>query len=110
MRPQDSIGLGCRLDRALHGDRLALAELVRAETPRLHGIAWRITGDATLAEDVVQETFLRIIKRRPRVRRKGAAAAWLSRVAAHAAIDLMRRRIQCPRPGSDLGGQGGGHG
>src|SRR5262245_25947417 len=81
-----------RIDRALRSDRAAIEELVRAETPRLHGIAWRIVGDASLAEDVVQDVFVRILENRSPVRRKGAAGVWLARVTAHAAIDLLRRR------------------
>jgi RNA polymerase sigma-70 factor (ECF subfamily) len=92
MRRPPATDIARCLDRALRGDRAAIEELVRAETPRLHGIAWRIVGDTALAEDVVQEVFVRILERRSPVRRGGAASAWLARVTAHAAIDLSRRR------------------
>jgi RNA polymerase sigma factor (sigma-70 family) len=74
------------------GGRAAFEELVRAQTPRLFRIAFRVTGDAALSEDVVQETFLRLLENRHSIRRRGAGDAWLARVAVHTAIDLFRRR------------------
>jgi RNA polymerase sigma-70 factor (ECF subfamily) len=92
MRSTVSNVIADRIDRALRGDRDALEDLVRFEGPRLFGIAWRITGDTALAEDVVQEVFLRILGGRVQYHRSGSGEAWLSRVTAHAAIDLVRRR------------------
>ena len=48
----------------------------------------RFTGDADLAEDVVQDTFVRLAERPPR--HDGQIRAWLFRVATTIAIDAQR--------------------
>jgi RNA polymerase sigma-70 factor (ECF subfamily) len=74
------------------GDREAWNLVVRSETTRLHGIAWAISRDSGLAEDAVQETFLRLVEGRVRRVRAGAARALLASMTARAAIDALRRR------------------
>lgn len=72
--------------------RPALAELAVRHSRTLHRIAWRVLGDASEAEDIVQEVFLRLWTR-PRWRMMGARpGTWLHRVALNAALDARRRR------------------
>jgi RNA polymerase sigma-70 factor (ECF subfamily) len=55
------------------------------------GLVYRITGDAAEADDIVQEVFVRALRRPP----ADVAAGWrpwLTRVAANLAIDAVRRR------------------
>jgi RNA polymerase sigma-70 factor (sigma-E family) len=59
-------------------------------------VAFRILGDREDARDVVQETLARAFVRWGQVR--GAAPAWVSRVAANQALDLVRRRGRRPDP------------
>lgn len=74
------------------GDKRAFRALYEATNRRLHTIALRIVGTPMLAEDVTQETFVRVwTQARQFDPAKGAAMAWLSRIARNAAIDLMRR-------------------
>lgn len=59
---------------------------------RVLATAWRVTGSATDAEDVLQTVFLRL-SRRPRGEPLGdAAAGYLHRSAVHAALDVLRSR------------------
>ena len=69
----------------------SLDGLFRAERPRLWGLAYRLTGSAIDADDVVQETFTRLLDRPPA---PGAAplGPWLVRVATNLGIDALRRR------------------
>jgi RNA polymerase sigma-70 factor (ECF subfamily) len=56
----------------------------------LWGLAYRLTGSAEDAEDIVQESFARLLERPP-----GAGTpvrAWLVRVATNLGIDALRRR------------------
>jgi len=62
-----------------------------AQVERLHAVAWQATGDSHLAEDAVQEVFLRLLGRSAPYRREGRAASWLIRATVHAALDLVRR-------------------
>jgi RNA polymerase sigma-70 factor (ECF subfamily) len=80
------------LSAAQAGDRKAFDDLVRRQARRLYGITRRITGDSDLAEDAVQETFIRVLEGRATLQRKGALDSWLARTAMHVAIDLLRRR------------------
>jgi RNA polymerase sigma-70 factor (ECF subfamily) len=78
--------------RALAGDDAAFAELVRLGAPAALGAARRITGDRMLAEDAAQEAFLRAFRALKNYRHESSFAAWVRRIAARTAIDLMRRR------------------
>jgi RNA polymerase sigma-70 factor (ECF subfamily) len=52
----------------------------------------RITQDAALAEDAVQDALLRAWRQRDDFRGDAELATWIHRIALNAAIDLMRRR------------------
>ena len=54
--------------------------------------AYRITGSASDAEDVLQTVFLRMVKREPGAEAIGNVASFLHRAAVNAALDLMRAR------------------
>jgi len=63
----------------------------RAEGRALFGIAYRITGSASEAEDVVQETFVRALAHPP-ADRDASLRPWLTRIAVNLARDALRRR------------------
>ena len=66
-------------------------ELFRLHGRRLWGLAYRLTGSCEDAEDVVQETFARLLAQPPRGA-SDALPAWLARVATNLGIDALRRR------------------
>ncbi len=82
-------------------DAEALREVIALHGARLHRTAWRMTGDAQEAEDIVQEAMLRLWDQAPRIVQRhstgsGAAAGlqlggWLQRVVTNLAIDRLRR-------------------
>src|SRR2546426_423423 len=71
------------------GDLRAFEALVRSQAGRLHRLASRITGDEALADDVTQETFLRVLRVPAAARPARAAAAWLSRVTVRMALNIL---------------------
>lgn len=74
------------------GDNRAFRALYDATNRRLYTIALRIVGNPILADDVTQDTFVRLwTQARQFDPAKGAAMAWISRIARNAAIDLLRR-------------------
>ncbi len=75
------------------GDQNAVRAMVSRKLPRLLGLATRILGDRTEAEDVAQEAFLRIW-RQAGSWRSGEARfdTWLHRVALNLCTDTLRRR------------------
>jgi RNA polymerase sigma-70 factor (ECF subfamily) len=87
------------LGRLATGDLDALDELYDRYKTMAYSIAYRITNDATLAEDVVQEAFLGAWRNADRyVTGRGSVKTWLLAIVHHRAIDAVRRR----RPTSDL--------
>jgi RNA polymerase sigma factor (sigma-70 family) len=55
-------------------------------------LAWRMTGDAAVAEDIAAEAMARAYARWPEVHKLDAPRAWVMRVATNLAIDTVRRR------------------
>jgi RNA polymerase sigma-70 factor (ECF subfamily) len=75
-----------------------LDALFRAERRRLWGLAYRLTGSAEDAEDVVQEAFARLVAQ-PAAPPPEDAGPWLARVATNLGIDALRRRRRRAYPG-----------
>lgn len=59
---------------------------------RWYNACLRITGDAALAEDAVQDALLRAWNRRSDFRGAAELDTWIHRIALNASIDLIRRR------------------
>jgi RNA polymerase sigma-70 factor (ECF subfamily) len=68
-----------------------LATLFQAQRKRLWGLAYRLTGSAEDAEDVVQESFTRLVAEPPTAP-VAELGPWLARVATNLGIDALRRR------------------
>ena len=87
------------LERIVAGDVHALEALYDRYRTMAYSIAYRITNDATLAEDVVQDAFLGAWRNAGRyVEGRGSVKTWLLSIVHHRAIDAIRRR----KPTTDL--------
>ena len=51
------------LQRILDDDEAAFAELVNKYQKQVHALAWRKIGDFHIAEEITQDTFLRVYQR-----------------------------------------------
>ena len=81
------------LGRIAVGELSALDDLYERYKTMAYSIAYRITGDASLAEDVVQEAFLGAWRNAARyVEGRGSVKTWLLAIVHHRAIDAVRRR------------------
>lgn len=78
--------------RAQLGDPDAHAELFRAYHPRLVYFARRLLGSHADAEEVVQETWLRVVRKVATLDDPGAFRGWLYRIARNLALSRLRRR------------------
>ena len=84
---------GALLVRVANGDRLAARVLVDRLGPRLLRHTSRMLGDRAEAEDIVQETFLKLWKVAPEWRQGEAqVTTWAFRVAINATTDRLRAR------------------
>ena len=86
------------LARIAEGDRSAFRHLMERHTRAMLALAERITGNASDAEELVQEAFLKTWSMAPRWRPDGPArfSTWLYRVVLNACLDVKRRRPLAP--------------
>jgi RNA polymerase sigma-70 factor (ECF subfamily) len=80
------------VSRVRAGDDDAFRELVERHGRAVFRVAFRVTGRAEDAEDVVQETFLRAYRQLDRFEARSNVRTWLHRIATNCAIDLLRAR------------------
>lgn len=78
------------LQRFQTGEQAAFDQLVDRYQVRLLRFAARTLGNGERAEDVVQETFLRLLRKTPDKAVNGAIGPWLFRVCRNYAYDLMK--------------------
>lgn len=91
-RPGDEPGERALMARVAAADAQAFERLVTRHTPMVHAIAWRMLGDAVEAEDVVQETFVKLwVNARGWAPAGGGLGGWLRRVSTNACLDRLRR-------------------
>jgi len=77
--------------RVLAGDRLAGRELYDAHAPRVFRLAYRLTGDAELAREFTQDTFVRAFHRLADFRGDAAFSTWIHRITVTVVANAMRK-------------------
>lgn len=80
------------VDSAKEGDEQAIEELIRRTQVDVYTLAYRLVGNEEDARDVVQETYIRVIRNLKRFRGDAAFSTWLYRVTANTAYTLMAKR------------------
>jgi RNA polymerase sigma-70 factor, ECF subfamily len=87
-------GADARLMAAfLRKDRSAANQLVDRYASRIYGLGFMLLGSKTDAEDLVQDTFLRVLRTGSAFdARRGSLDVWILMNARGLAIDLLRRR------------------
>jgi len=88
MEESDSVAVA----RVIAGDGDAYRVLVDRHSRSIFRLAYRMTGNAQDAEDVVQETFLRAYRQLHRWEACSSLGTWLYRIAANYSLDLLRGR------------------
>ena len=75
---------------ASEGDVDSFAELVRAYQTPVYRFLRHFLGDATMAEDVAQETFVRAYQRLASFRFQSKFSTWVFSIARNAGVDAVR--------------------
>jgi RNA polymerase sigma-70 factor (ECF subfamily) len=74
------------------GDTKVFEELYRKFGDRMKSVAWSHLGNASDAEDAVQETFLKIHRSAATFTGEAAFSTWAYRILVNTCYDLLRRR------------------
>jgi RNA polymerase sigma-70 factor (ECF subfamily) len=74
------------------GDRQAFEEIFTLYRDDVFRFAYLVVRDANLAQDVVQEAFLKVFRSIGRFQHRSSFKSWLYRIAVNEAITLLRRR------------------
>lgn len=86
------------ISASLDGDASAFGLLVLRYRKLAIGVAYRMCGDGALAEDVAQDTFVRVWDKLHTFRPSGSFKSWMCRIATNLTIDMLRRQ----RPAVDV--------
>jgi RNA polymerase sigma-70 factor (ECF subfamily) len=80
------------MERVGAGDATAFEHVVARHMPMLHALAWRMLGDPIEAEDVVQESLVKLwVNAKGWQPSGGGLGAWLRRIATNACLDRLRK-------------------
>jgi RNA polymerase sigma-70 factor (ECF subfamily) len=84
------------------GDSAALDTLVRVHQDRVYGFAMRMCRNVEDAKDILQETFLGMVRSLREFREESKFSTWLYRIAANACLKKRRRGVHDPTPEQEL--------
>jgi RNA polymerase sigma-70 factor (ECF subfamily) len=85
------------------GEQAAAVTFVRRYQRRVFGLAYSMTGDPGVAEDVAQEAMTRVWRHAPVFDpRRGSVAAWVLTITRNLAIDALRLRRAVPTDPNDF--------
>ncbi len=77
--------------RIAAGDRAAARSLYDRHVSRVYRLAYRLCGDADLAQDLTQDVFIHVFARLDRFRGESAFTTWLHRVAVNTCLNALRK-------------------
>jgi len=84
-----------RVDKARAGDQLAFEKLYRSHCDRIYGLCWRMCGgDRALAEDMVQEAFVRAWNKLDLFKGDSKFGTWLHRLTVNVVLSDRRIRVK----------------
>ncbi len=85
------------------GDQSAAVTFTRRYQRRVFGLAYSMTSDSGLAEDVAQEAMIRVWRHAPVFDpRRGSVTSWVLTIARNLAIDALRLRRSVPADPDDF--------
>jgi RNA polymerase sigma-70 factor (ECF subfamily) len=97
--PRDESAL---IEASQAGDPRALDELVRRNQDRVYSFAMRMCRNVEDAKDILQETFLGVVRSIRDFRAESRFSTWLYRIAANACLKKRRRGVFDPEPEQEI--------
>ena len=80
------------VELARKGEEMAYRELLRRYQRPVFSLIYRMVRDRELAEDLAQETFVKVLNALDRYRPEYKFSSWVFKIANNAAIDHLRRK------------------
>ena len=80
------------IQRILDGDDAAFACLVKKYQKRVHVLVWRKIGDFHIAEDITQETFLKVYRNLAKLKDRSQFPGWLYVIANRRCLAWLRKK------------------
>lgn len=81
---------------------LSFEKVIAANEKQIFHLLYGMTGDYHLAQDLVQETFLRAFKAYHTFAGRAAVSTWLYRIAVNVAVDYQRKGfVRCEQPAEE---------
>ncbi len=80
------------VSRCLAGDAEAFKALYDAHATRLYNLAYRMSGTAAEAEDLLQEIFLQVFRKLPSFKGESSLGTWLYRLGMNLCLDRVRSK------------------
>ncbi len=80
------------VELARKGEEVAYRELLRRYQRPVFSLIYRMVRDRELAEDLAQETFVKVLNALDRYRPEYKFSSWVFKIANNAAIDHLRRK------------------
>jgi RNA polymerase sigma factor (sigma-70 family) len=68
--------------------------LYRKYARKMYGICLSYSGDRDLAQDILQDAFVKIFKKIKDFKKEGSLEGWMSRIVSNTAIDHLRKRTR----------------
>jgi len=97
--PRDESAL---IEASQAGDPRALDELVRRNQDRVYSFAMRMCRNVEDAKDILQETFLGVVRSIRDFRAESRFSTWLYRIASNACLKKRRRGVFDPEPEQEI--------
>jgi RNA polymerase sigma-70 factor (ECF subfamily) len=88
----DPNGEAILLARSRAGDKEAFGMLAQRYCSFAVGVAYRMTGNSQLAEDLAQEAFIKAWRKLPQFRGDCSFRVWLGRIVTNTTLDYLRRQ------------------
>ncbi|MBN2167878.1 MAG: sigma-70 family RNA polymerase sigma factor [Actinobacteria bacterium] len=80
------------IKKAREGDRAAFEELFKMHSNKVFSIAYRVTGNASDAEDLCQEVFMQVIRKIDSFQGRSSFSTWLYRITVNRSRDCLRKK------------------
>src|SRR5210317_2135301 len=81
------------IERVQSGDRLAFKQLVESHKKMVYYLAYDLTGNHQDAEDLSQETFIKIYNSISKFRGEAKLSTWLRKITVNLYLDMKRSKL-----------------